>query len=83
MSLTIRRKSGEILIWHVGQEIPVDKINIDNAPVIDCKKLTDIVYVYADGHELEHIRNRISNLPIGYGCFTWRDELAQLVYDNI
>lgn len=45
----------------------------------------DVCEVYADGHELEMIRRRYTNLPDvpSSASMTWKGDFAQFIYDHL
>lgn len=62
--------------WHVGDKKPRQ----DDGNCFD-----DVCEVYADGHELESVRRRCSNIPDvpSSGCMVWKPPFAQFIYDSL
>lgn len=65
----------EEYFWHVGERRP----DIDN------HYFEDVVEVYADGHELEYVRENFKNLPDAPNKrgVVWRGDLAQFIYEHL
>lgn len=58
-------------IWHIQSEKP---------QLFDSDR---VMYLHADGDELELIVSRIKNIPYRYPITVWRYPLSQFVYDNL
>ena len=62
--------------WHINSPKP-KFTDIDFAESI-------VVLLQADGDELDKIRARFNDVPITKGNIcTWRNEMAQFIYDNL
>ncbi len=61
--------------WHVG----------DRRPTKNHYPFEDVTEVYADGDELDWVRQNYSNLPLANHCkgMVWRGDLAQFIYDHM
>lgn len=61
--------------WHTGERRPLAKE----------QPFEDVCEVYADGHELEHIRKLHTNLPDvpTARSIVWRGDFAQFIYDHL
>ena len=48
-------------------------------------KCTNVADVYADGDELEYIKNNFKNIPIclNKDCNRWYGEIAQFIWNNL
>ena len=42
-----------------------------------------VVMLQAEGEELDLICARFRHVPHSFGTCTWRDEMAQFIYDNL
>jgi hypothetical protein len=63
--------------WHVGEKRPRHQG--------DLLGFDDVCEVYADSHELEHIRRLHTNLPDvpTANSIVWRGDFAQFIYDHL
>lgn len=74
------RKHGYIredtLEWHVGELSPKDQI--------DEEELEEIISIYADSQEKEHILATMKGIPYTekYSC-VWRGDIARFIFDNM
>lgn len=74
MAYYIKLQTGEILTWYINQDKPMKEIkqeNEFNGPrfpkiIISHKKFDNVIELMADGHELDNIKLKIKNIPIGY-----------------
>lgn len=82
MSFYLKTKTGQQFEWHTGTKKPMH-IPGGASFITKTETFNNVLYLQADGDELEHIRMKIHNIPIGYSVFIWRDNLAQLIYDNL
>ena len=64
-------------VWHVGEKRPRTPGTLLG--------FEDVCEVYADGHELEHIRKIHTNLPDVPTAHSiiWRGDFAQFIYDHL
>lgn len=74
--------------WHVtATELPDGTVMLvpDAKPCLNDDYLTDVVDVYANGHELDYVKSHFTGLPMRLGtrAMTWRGDFAQFIYDNI
>ena len=77
MSLTIRKHNTH----EETVNVPFTEDFIDN--LHRSARTGEISSIQADGDELEHITNRMPNLPHSYRICTWRGELAQFIGENL
>lgn len=69
--------------YELYKENHVSLTCFDNIPT----DIDEIIYVTADGPELEFIGNTFRQIPINedyadYGCITWRGDFAKFIIDN-
>lgn len=64
------------LEWQIGNTSPSNQIDEEGV---------EIISIYADGKELEFIKDNFVNIPcrIGASTATWRGEFARFIYDNL
>lgn len=77
MAFLVRYQDSQLTAKHVNVTWHV---NAGKKPEIP----SPIIYLFADGHELEFIQARLKNIPVTLGgrCI-WRGEMAQFIYDNL
>lgn len=77
MALTFDFSNHDRIITNLGTTFDKDvsraQINADKG----------LLYIQADGHELEHIQTRFANLPYAHRICTWRGEMARFILDNL
>lgn len=71
--------------WHVGEPKPTARDVSNNTSKTTGNPFEDVCQVYADGHELEHIRATFRNLPDVPEAHSvlWRNDNAQFIYDHL
>lgn len=67
--------------WHVGEPKPCQFYS-DGETTED---FPDVIEIQADGHELEHIRKRFTNIPDvpGARVVTWSGDIARFIYNHL
>lgn len=77
--LTIIINDRHEINWYVGQKFPeLWQPENPHAP----RRYVEAVF--ADGHELEYIRQHFANIPIANGRIVkWNGEMAQFIFDNL
>ena len=68
--------------------VPEITTNLGPAFALDVAKAevyaeTGLLFIQADGQELEHIQTRFANLPYSHRVCTWRGEMARFILDNL
>lgn len=63
------------LEWHVGETAPIDQFGEEEI---------DLISIYADGHEKQHILSTIKGIPYTEkrSC-VWRGYFARFILDNM
>lgn len=61
--------------WHISEQ----------RPRTSNQAFEDVCEIYADGHELEYIRKKHTNLPDAPTAHSvvWRGDFAQFIYDHL
>ncbi len=71
MALYITDNNRRDFVWHVGKQ---------NLPVA----MSEIIAIQADGDELEHIKNKMSNIPMTDSrCVRWYGDMAKFIVSNV
>jgi hypothetical protein len=81
MAFNLTLKTGDNYNWHIGAKKPVQSFSEEFQDYFTPFK--DVLYLEADGDELQQIRDKIQNIPICHNTCIWRDNLAQFIYDNL
>ena len=77
MLTVIGKYASHSFTWNVGEDVEAFKEKVQDY---------DIRYLWADGKELEYIRERFDNLPIikdREGTGNWAGEMARFIYINL
>ncbi len=72
MALYIVNTSGKDEIWHVG------------TPNLILTEIINVSFIQVDGHELDHIRQQFTNLPMTTKrSARWFGDLAKFIVANL